>query len=101
VTCGADSNDIHTTTIEVNVPPELQVDVILDAGAMHKTPAVHRSLEKRTRLPRHFTPTPGVEDQPGRAVARPADSAAASARRSGERRHARARDRSVHRRPRR
>jgi transposase len=43
--------------IEANVPPDLEVHVILDNYATHKTPAVHRWLAKRPRFHLHFTPT--------------------------------------------
>lgn len=43
--------------IEANVPTNLDVHVILDNYATHKTPAVHRWLAKRQRFHLHFTPT--------------------------------------------
>jgi transposase len=43
--------------IEASVPPALDVHVILDNYATHKTPAVHRWLVKRPHFHLHFTPT--------------------------------------------
>lgn len=43
--------------IDANVPAEIDVHVILDNYATHKTPAVHRWLAKRPRYHLHFTPT--------------------------------------------
>ena len=43
--------------IEASVPSTLDVHVILDNYATHKTPAVHRWLVKRPRFHLHFTPT--------------------------------------------
>ena len=43
--------------IEASVPLGLDVHVILDNYATHKTPAVHRWLAKRPRFHLHFTPT--------------------------------------------
>jgi transposase len=43
--------------IEASVPPALDVHVILDNYATHKTPAVHRWLAKRPHFHLHFTPT--------------------------------------------
>jgi transposase len=42
-----------------NVPPELDVHVILDNLATHKTPTVHRWLLRHPRFHFHFTPTYG------------------------------------------
>jgi transposase len=42
-----------------NVPPELEVHVILDNLATHKTPTVHRWLLRHPRFHFHFTPTYG------------------------------------------
>lgn len=42
-----------------NVPPELDVHVILDNLATHKTPTVHRWLLRHSRFHFHFTPTYG------------------------------------------
>lgn len=44
-------------TIEDNVPPELDVHLILDNYATHKTPAIRRWFVKRPRFHLHFTPT--------------------------------------------
>jgi transposase len=43
--------------IEANVPAALDVHVILDNYATHKTPAIQRWLAKRPRFHLHFTPT--------------------------------------------
>ena len=45
--------------IEGKVPDELEVHVVLDNYATHKTPAVQRWLNKRPRFHLHFTPTHG------------------------------------------
>lgn len=44
-------------TIEDNVPPELDVHLIMDNYATHKTPAIQRWFVKRPRFHVHFTPT--------------------------------------------
>ena len=44
-------------TIEANVPPVLDVHLILDNYGTHKTPLIHRWLAKRPRFHLHFTPT--------------------------------------------
>lgn len=43
--------------IEDNVPPELDVHLIMDNYATHKTPAIQRWFVKRPRFHVHFTPT--------------------------------------------
>jgi transposase len=43
--------------IEANMPTDLEIHVILDNYATHKTPAVRRWLAKRPRFHLHFTPT--------------------------------------------
>ena len=43
--------------IDAAVPPDLEVHVVLDNYATHKTPRVHRWLAKRPRYHLHFTPT--------------------------------------------
>jgi transposase len=43
--------------IDAAVPEELDVHIILDNYATHKTPSVHRWLAKRPRYHLHFTPT--------------------------------------------
>jgi putative transposase len=43
--------------IDQNVPPELDVHVIVDNSATHKHPRVKRWLATRTRFHVHFTPT--------------------------------------------
>lgn len=45
--------------IEKNVPEDLDVHLIIDNYATHKTPAVKRFLAKRPRFHLHFTPTYG------------------------------------------
>jgi transposase len=44
-------------TIEAAVPANLDVHLILDNYATHKTPLIHRWLAKRPRYHLHFTPT--------------------------------------------
>jgi transposase len=44
-------------TIEANVPPELEVHVILDNYGTHKTALIHRWLARHPRYHLHFTPT--------------------------------------------
>jgi len=44
-------------TIDINVPADLDVHLILDNSSTHKTPAIHRWLTKRPRYHLHFTPT--------------------------------------------
>ncbi len=43
--------------IDKAVPEELEVHVVLDNYATHKTPAIHRWLVRRPRFHLHFTPT--------------------------------------------
>jgi transposase len=43
--------------IDQEVPAELDVHLILDNYATHKTPAIHRWLAARPRFQLHFTPT--------------------------------------------
>ena len=43
-------------TIEAAVPADLDVHLILDNYATHKTPAIRRWLAKRPRFHLHFTP---------------------------------------------
>jgi transposase len=43
--------------IERNVPPELEVRLIMDNYATHKTPAIRKWLGARPRWHVHFTPT--------------------------------------------
>jgi transposase len=45
--------------IEANVPPSLDVHVVLDNLSTHKTPKVHRWLSRHPRFQLHFTPTHG------------------------------------------
>ena len=44
-------------TIDADVPAKLQVHLILDNYATHKTPRIHRWLIKHPRFHLHFTPT--------------------------------------------
>ena len=44
-------------TIDDNVPPELDVHLVLDNQSTHKTPAVQRFLIRHPRFHVHFTPT--------------------------------------------
>ena len=43
--------------VEASVPTDLEVHVVLDNAATHKTRLVHDWLVKRPRFHRHFTPT--------------------------------------------
>ena len=43
--------------IDASVPPELDVHIVIDNYATHKTPAIQRWLAKRPRYQLHFTPT--------------------------------------------
>ena len=45
------------TTIDAQVPDDLDVHLIMDNYATHKTPAIRRWLAKRPRFHVHFTPT--------------------------------------------
>ncbi len=45
--------------IEQKVPSDLDIHLVLDNYATHKTPAIHRWLAKRPRFHLHFTPTHG------------------------------------------
>ena len=56
--------------IDAEVPDELDVHLILDNYATHKTPTIKRWLLRHPRFHLHFTPT-GVElAQPGRTLVR-------------------------------
>jgi transposase len=44
-------------TIDANVPPELEVHLVLDNLSTHKAPIIRRWLAKRPRFHLHFTPT--------------------------------------------
>jgi len=44
-------------TIDEAVPPELDIHLVLDHSATHKTPLIRRWLSKRPRVHLHFTPT--------------------------------------------
>ena len=43
--------------IDVNVPDDLAVHVVLDNASTHKTPAIHKWLLQHPRFTFHFTPT--------------------------------------------
>lgn len=43
--------------IDANVPPGIDVHVVLDNSSTHKTPAIRRWLARRPRYHLHFTPT--------------------------------------------
>ena len=43
--------------IDANVPPDLDIHLILDNASTHKTPLIKRWLAKRPRYHVHFTPT--------------------------------------------
>jgi transposase len=43
--------------IEANVPPELQIHLVMDNYGTHKTPSVRAWLARRPRFHVHFTPT--------------------------------------------
>jgi transposase len=45
-------------TIERNVPADLDIHLVLDNAAIHKTPLIHAWLAKRPRHHLRFTPTP-------------------------------------------
>jgi transposase len=45
------------TTIDTAVPPELDLHLICDNYATHKTPAIHKWLLRHPRFQLHFTPT--------------------------------------------
>ena len=44
-------------TLDRQVPPDLDVHVILDNSSTHKTPAIHKWLAAHPRFVLHFTPT--------------------------------------------
>jgi len=44
-------------TIDANVPPELDVHLVMDNYATHKTPAIQRWMARHPRYHVHFTPT--------------------------------------------
>ena len=44
-------------TIEANVPPELDVHLVMDNYGTHKTPMIRRWLVRHPRYHVHFTPT--------------------------------------------
>ena len=45
--------------VDANVPPDIDVHIVLDNYATHKTPLIKRWLVKRPRYHLHFTPTHG------------------------------------------
>ncbi|HVA74583.1 MAG TPA: IS630 family transposase [Acidimicrobiales bacterium] len=50
---------VFLNKVNRNVPPELDVHVVLDNLSAHKTPKVHRWLLRHRRFYFHFTPTYG------------------------------------------
>ena len=46
-------------TIDERTPPKLDLHLIVDNYATHKTPAVKRWLKRHSRFHLHFTPTSG------------------------------------------
>jgi transposase len=61
----ADMTERHRATefrkflnlINRNVPPELDIHLVVDNSATHKTPEIHRWLVRHPRFTLHFTPT--------------------------------------------
>jgi DDE superfamily endonuclease len=56
--------------IDKNVPARLDVHLVCDNYATHKTPAIQHWLARHPRFQVHFTPTGLQLDQPGRALVR-------------------------------
>ena len=44
-------------TVDEAAPPDLEIHLLLDKHASHKTPRIHRWLSKEPRFHLHFTPT--------------------------------------------
>jgi hypothetical protein len=61
------------------VPDGLDVHIIMDNYATHKTPKIKAWLARRPHYHMHFTPTSAFMDQPRRALVRRADQNASSA----------------------
>ena len=59
--------------VDATVPPDLDVHLILDNYATHKTPAIQRWLARRPRYHLHFTPHQQLLAEPGGALVRGAD----------------------------
>ena len=59
--------------IDAAVPKDLDLHLVLDNYATHKTPAIHQWLLKHPRFHLHFTPDQLLVAQPGRALVRRAD----------------------------
>ena len=59
--------------IDKAVPKDLDLHLVLDNYATHKTPAVKEWLLKHPRFHLHFTPDQRIVAEPGRAVVRRAD----------------------------
>ena len=59
--------------IDAAVPRDLDIHLVLDNYATHKTPAMKRWLVRHPRYHLHFTPTSPVVAEPGRAVVRRVD----------------------------
>ena len=72
--------------IEARVPPDLDVHLVWDNYATHKTKAIRDWLAKRPRWHVHLTPTSSSWLKPGRAVLCAAHRAADPARRASQRR---------------
>ena len=59
--------------IDAAVPKDLDLHLVLDNYATHKTPAIKQWLLKHPRFHLHFTPTSSVVAEPRRALVRRAD----------------------------
>jgi hypothetical protein len=53
-------------TIDATIPPDLNIHLILDNYATHKTPLIRRWLSQRPCFHLNFTPTGALVDQPRR-----------------------------------
>ncbi len=69
-------------TIEKNVSPELDVNLILDNYGTPKTELIHNWVAKRPRFNLHFTPDLGLRAEPNQTMLRNASRKAAPKRRS-------------------
>ena len=67
--------------VEAAVPAELEIHLIVDNYATHKTPAVRRLFQRHPRCHLHFTPTGGLVAQSSGTLVWVADRAHDSARR--------------------
>ena len=59
--------------IDAAVPKDLDLHLVLDNYATHKTPAIHQWLLKHPRFHLHFTPDQLIVAEPRRALVRRAD----------------------------